>query len=70
MGAIRILRGRRKTLIMNKIKQWVYRYNAEITWFIIGWLGLTTVHDFGRGDWINVFIDLFLIAINYSFYRK
>ena len=55
---------------MNKFIQWYYRYNTEITWFIIGWLALNAIHDLGRGDWFSFIIDSFLIALNYSFWRR
>lgn len=55
---------------MNKIMSWYSRYYLEISWFIIGWLVMNTVTDFGRGDWPAVALDLLLIFINYMFARR
>ena len=55
---------------MNKFRAWYFRNYTEITWFIIGWLALNTVQDFVRGDWLGVIINIVLILINYSFWRR
>jgi hypothetical protein len=56
--------------MLDKFILWYYRYNSEITWFIIGWLALNAVHDFSRGDWLGFIIDTVLIGINYCFWRR
>ena len=55
---------------MNAFRTWYLKYYTEITWFIIGWLGLAAVYDFGRGDWVGLSIDLILIAVNVAFWKK
>lgn len=55
---------------MNAFRLWYTKYYVEITWFIIGWLGLAALYDFSRGDWIGLLIDLALIVVNVIFYRK
>ena len=45
--------------MLDNFRSWYYRYNSEITWFIIGWLSLSAIQDFSRGDWIGVIIDAF-----------
>jgi hypothetical protein len=49
---------------------WYARNYVQISWFIIGWLALATVTDFGIGDWPGVALDVFLIWINYYFYKQ
>jgi hypothetical protein len=56
--------------MLNQFRNWYYHYNTEITWFIIGWLALNTVHDVSRGDWLGVIISIVLILINYLFWRR
>lgn len=55
---------------MNGLLNWYTRYYAEITWFIIGWLAMCTLVDFGKGDMLSVIFDLALIALNYFLYRR
>jgi hypothetical protein len=43
---------------------WFRRNQNEITWFIIGWLSLSTVDALGRGDWFFVLINSVLIWVN------
>jgi len=55
---------------MNSIVRW-YRSNyVQITWFIIGWLAMVAVVDFGKGDWAGVAWDIGLAWLNYIFYKN
>jgi hypothetical protein len=56
-------------MIDNFIK-WFHQHYTEITWFIIGWLTLNALYDFGRGDWIGFIIDAILITVNYKIWRR
>ena len=55
---------------MNAFRLWYTKYYTEITWFIIGWLGLAAAYDFSRGDWVGLSLDLILIAVNIAFWKK
>jgi hypothetical protein len=55
---------------MDKIINWYNQYYSEITWFIIGWLSLAAVHDFGRGDWLGLLLDVTLVYFNYHLYKR
>jgi hypothetical protein len=55
---------------MNNLMDWYTRNYAQITWFIIGWMSLAALTDFGRGDWTGVALDVFLIWVNYHFYKQ
>ena len=55
---------------MDAIVQWYRRYNVEITWFIIGWLSLDLVSEFGQGNLGGVVFDAVLIALNYHLNKR
>ena len=55
---------------MNEFVRWFYRYNTEITWFIIGWLSLDLIREFGQGNWAGVAFDAVLIALNYQLNKR
>lgn len=55
---------------MNSIVTWYQRNYIEITWFIIGWLSLDLVREFGQGNWPGVLFDAVLIAINYQLNKR
>jgi hypothetical protein len=55
---------------MNKIVYWFQRNYTELTWFIIGWLSLDLIHEFGQGNWAGVLFDAVLIAINYHLNKR
>ena len=55
---------------MNSIMAWYTRNYTQITWFILGWLTMCTLRDFGAGDWPGVALDIFIIWINYFFYKQ
>jgi hypothetical protein len=55
---------------MDSFVNWYRRYYVEITWFIIGWLALDLVHEFGRGNLIGVVFDAVIIALNYHLSKR
>jgi hypothetical protein len=55
---------------MNAIKQWYQQNYIEITWFIIGWLSLDLVREFGQGNLGGVVFDAVLIVLNYYLNKK
>ena len=54
---------------MNRIKQFFYRYQTEIAWFLMGWLTLSGFHDLGAGNYIGAVISWGLAYINYALSR-
>mgnify|MGYP003345380362 CR=1 FL=1 len=51
--------------MFDNIMRWYTRNYVQITWFIIGWLSLAFLDNFGRGDWFSCLIDAGLIWLNY-----
>jgi hypothetical protein len=56
--------------MLQQFRAWYLRNQTEITWFLIGWLVLAGVYDFGRGEYINAALLWIIAAINYAFLRK
>lgn len=52
---------------MNNFRQWYLRNQTNITWFIVGWMALAFLYDFGRGDWLWCAIDALIIWANVAF---
>jgi len=55
---------------MNAVVTWYQRNYIEITWFIIGWLSLDLIREFGVGNYPGVLFDVALIALNYYLNKK
>ena len=51
---------------MNRIKQFFYQYQTEITWFLMGWLVLSGFNDLGAGNYIGALVSFGLAYINYA----
>ena len=58
---------RRKEMI-TQFFRWYERNYTQITWFLLGWLSLEALDDFGRGQWEAMSLDLALILLNYYLY--
>jgi hypothetical protein len=56
--------------MLQQFRAWYLRNQTEITWFLIGWLVLAGVYDFGRGEYIGAAVLWIIAAINYAFLRK
>lgn len=55
---------------MNNILRWYSMHYTQITWFLIGWLAMCALVDFGKGDWSYVLWDFALIALNYFLWKQ
>ena len=55
---------------MDSIVRWYRNNYVEITWFIIGWLSLDLVREFGQGNLAGVAFDAVLIALNYHLNKR
>lgn len=44
---------------------WLYKNNAEITWFLIGFLFLAGAESFAKGDIITGLVNWGLVVVNY-----
>lgn len=55
---------------MNGLQRWYRENYIEITWFIIGWLSLDMLEEFGRGNLAGVALDAALIALNYFLSKR
>ena len=56
--------------MFNKIYRWFVKYDVEICWFLTGWFAAEFFHDFAVGNWFAAIIDLILVVVNISFYKK
>jgi len=56
--------------MMDKFRQWYLTNQVEITWFLIGWLSLSALHDFARGEWPSLLLDVGLIWLNLALNRR
>lgn len=50
----------------NEIIRWWSRNHLEITWFIIGWMALSTLAALIRGDWVQAAFSALLLWLNYK----
>jgi hypothetical protein len=56
--------------MLDKFVAW-YRYNYfEITWFLIGFLVMAGLADFGKGDWVGALMYWAIAAFNYFLRNK
>lgn len=51
---------------MNQFQRWYLRNHTQITWFIIGWLVLSTIQCVGTEDWVGAAINGGLAVLNYK----
>lgn len=56
--------------MLEKFRQWYLRNQVEITWFLIGWLALGGLYNFGRGDYLGAIVLWVIALLNYSFVKK
>ena len=50
---------------MNKFRQWYFRNNTEITWFLIGFLTMGGINALGKGNYVDALISFGIAYINY-----
>lgn len=55
---------------MNRIREWYNRNNVSITWFLIGFLVMSGLVEFGRGNYFNGFISFVIAYVNYALRRS
>ena len=56
--------------MFDNLLSWMRNNNAEITWFLIGFLFYAGLVNFGRGNLIEASIDFVLVLVNYILYKK
>lgn len=56
--------------MLNKIYNWFVKYDVEIQWFLTGWFLNEFFVDLGRGNYVYAAIDLILVIVYISFYKK
>lgn len=56
--------------MLTKIYRWFVKYDVEICWFLTGWFASELFHDVAVGNWFGAAMDLLLIILNVSFYKK
>ena len=49
---------------------WYLRNQISITWFIIGWLAMGGLLDFGRGDYTSALVLWGIAFINYIVVKR
>jgi len=51
---------------MDKFRAWYVEYQDEISWFLIGWLSLTTVYYFIQQQYFWSAVNAVLVYANYK----
>ena len=50
---------------VTKIRMWMYRNQAKIAWFIIGWLVTSGIRDLMMGNIVGALISFAFAFLNY-----
>ena len=56
--------------MLENFRQWYLRNQVQITWFLIGWLVLGGIYDFGRGNYTGAILLWVIALVNYVFVKK
>jgi hypothetical protein len=56
--------------MLQKFRAWYLRNYEAITWFLIGWLVLGGLYDFGRGEYVTAIILWAIAVINYVLIKR
>ena len=56
--------------MFERFRNWYLDNYTEITWFLIGFLVMDALVQFGRGNWGGVIISLGLAVLNYIFAKR
>lgn len=56
--------------MLNKFRAWYLRNYEAITWFLIGWLVLSGITSFARGDYTTTALAWGVAVINYIFVKR
>lgn len=52
---------------MSKFREWYLTNFIKINWFIIGFLIMGGIHEFGRGNYITACVDWVIAGVNWYF---
>lgn len=55
---------------MKAIRNWYTTFQAEITWFLVGFLLMGAMWDFSIGHTTNALLTLFVAVVNIALYRR
>jgi hypothetical protein len=53
--------------MFTKIRNWFWRNEVQLTWFIIGVFAMCFIMDIGKQNYFGALLDLIIIAINYIY---
>lgn len=56
--------------MLANIREWYLRNHIQITWFLIGWLVLSGITSFARGDYTTTALAWGIACINYILVKK
>jgi len=56
--------------MLENFRRWYLKYQVEITWFVIGWLALGGMVNFGQGDYVSALVLWGIAFVNYVFVKK
>lgn len=56
--------------MLEKFRMWYLRNYTEISWFLIGFLCMSGLTHFGKGEYVNAFISWAIAVVNYYFAKK
>lgn len=52
------------------MREWIYRNQDAISWWVIGWLSFSVVDSLAKGSYIWALISLALIWLNYKLIKN
>lgn len=55
---------------MTAFRKWYTTYNAEITWFLVGFLLMGAMWDFSKGNTTNALLTFCIAIANIVMYRR
>ena len=56
--------------MLDKFRAWYLRNQVQITWFLIGWLALGGLVNFGKGNYTEAIVLWVIALVNYVFVKK
>jgi hypothetical protein len=55
---------------MSQFRNWYFRNQIEITWFLIGFLIAAALHSFSAGNYVDAAFSLLMAFANYYLNKR
>ena len=56
--------------MFERFRMWYLTYQAEITWWLIGWLCYATIDCLANGNYVFALVDGLLAYFNYYMWKQ